>query len=77
MVGGGIVNLSVSILALAVLTSGAPSWLALAVFVTPIPWNLVLLLGVWRSSERAEVRTEHAQMARLAMVVWVVALSLL
>lgn len=77
VLGGGIVNLSFSILALSVLSTGAPSWLALAVFVTPIPWNLVLLLGVWRSSERAEVRKEHAQMARLAMVVWVVALSVL
>jgi len=42
-----------------------------------IPWNLVLLLGVWRSAERTEISRDTAWLTRLVMLVWVVVLSVL
>lgn len=77
IVGGGMVSLASSLLAVAVLANGGPGWLALAAFAAHLPWNLVLLIGVWRSSEPQKVRKDIAQVARLAMVVWVIALSVL
>jgi hypothetical protein len=56
--------------------AGAPAWLAVLVFVAHIPWNLVLLVGVWRSAERPEVSPAAANLARLVILAWVVVLSL-
>ena len=75
VVSGGIVSIGCTILALAMLAGGAQGWLALAVFAAHIPWNLVLLVGVWRSSDRSKVQTQ--QLARLAIVAWVLLLSAL
>ena len=77
IVGGGVASLVCSLLAMAVLINGGPGWVAAAVFAAHLPWNLVLLVGVWRSSERAGVRREMAQAARLTIVVWVLAISVL
>ena len=77
IIGGGIVSLASSLLALAILANGGPGWLGLIVFAAHVPWNLVLLVGVWRSSDRPEVRKEMAQMARLTFVIWVLALSVI
>lgn len=77
VLGGGVVSLGATLLALLLLAAGAPGWLAALVFAAHIPWNLVLLVGVWRSAGRPEVSHTTANVARLAITVWVVALSLL
>ena len=77
LLGGGVVSLCATLLALMLLAARAPGWLAALVFGAHIPWNLVLLVGVWRSAARPEVSHATANVARLAMIVWVVALSLL
>jgi hypothetical protein len=46
-------------------------------FVAHVPWNLVLLVGVWRSAGRPEVGPDTATLARSIILVWVVALSVL
>ncbi|HXV23103.1 MAG TPA: hypothetical protein VED46_02475 [Alphaproteobacteria bacterium] len=75
ILGGGIVSLASTLLALGILAGGGSGWLALAGFAAHIPWNLVLLVGIWRSSARPGIRPEVAQMARLAIVAWVIVLS--
>lgn len=55
----------------------APAWLAVLVFAAHIPWNLILLVGVWRSAGRPEVSRAAANVARLVILAWVVVLSLL
>jgi hypothetical protein len=76
IVGGGVVSLFATLLALMLVAAGAPGWLAVLVFVAHIPWNLVLLVGVWRSAERPEVSRGAANLARLVILAWVVVLSL-
>ena len=46
-------------------------------FVAHLPWNLVLLVGVWRSAGRPEVGRHITYLARSAIVAWAVALSVL
>ena len=77
VLGGGVVALFATILALALLTTGAPAWLAVLVFVAHLPWNLVLLVGVWRSAGRPEVGRDTTYLARSAIAAWAVALSVL
>ena len=57
--------------------AGAPAWLAVLVFAAHIPWNFVLLVGVWRSAERPEVGHAAANLVRLTILCWVLVLSLL
>jgi hypothetical protein len=77
ILGGFVVNLVSTLLALVLLAAHAPSWLAVLVLVAHLPWNLVLLIGVWRSAGRSEISRKTADLARMAMLAWVVALSLL
>src|SRR3712207_3225131 len=67
VLGGGVVALFTTLLALALVTAGAPTWLAVLVFAAHVPWNLVLLVGVWRSAGRPEVGRDTAFLARLAI----------
>ena len=77
ILGGGIVSLLTTLLALILLAAGAPAWLAVLVFAAHVPWNLVLLVGVWRSAGRPEASPAAANLVRLIILVWVVVLSLL
>jgi hypothetical protein len=77
VLGGGVVGLFATLLALALVTAGAPAWLAALAFAAHLPWNLVLLVGVWRSAGRPGVGRDTALLARLAIAAWLVALSVL
>jgi hypothetical protein len=77
ILGGGIVSLFSTLLALALLAAEAPTWLAMVAYAAHIPWNLVLLVGIWRSSDRRGVSRETAYGARVIILAWLVALSLI
>ena len=77
VLGGGLVEVLVTPFALALVVAGAPAWVIVPVFVAHVPWNLVLLVGLWRSAGRPEVGRDTAALARTAILVWTVVLSLL
>jgi hypothetical protein len=77
ILGGSIVSLFSTLFALTLVTADAPAWIAVLAFAAHIPWNLVLLVGVWRSVGRPEVSPAAAKCARLVILVWVVVLSVL
>ena len=77
VLGGGLVDLLVTPLALALVVVGMPGWVVVVVFLAHLPWNLVLLVGVWRSAGRHEVSPDTATLARSAILVWVVFLTVL
>jgi hypothetical protein len=77
IVGGGAVSLFSTLCALTLIAAGAPAWPAVLVFAAHIPWNIVLLVGVWRSAARPEVSPAAANLARLLILAWVVVLSLI
>ena len=77
ILGGGVVNLFGTFAALLLLREEVSPWLVVLLMVAHIPFNLFLLLGVWRSSARPEVGPERRQLARICMTAWAIALSIL
>jgi hypothetical protein len=76
ILGGGIVSLFSTLFALALVAASAPAWLAALAFAAHIPWNVVLLVGIWRSAGRPEVSPAAANLARLTILAWVLVLSI-
>lgn len=76
VLGGGLVNLATTLAAAFLLAAEAPAWLAALVFAAPIPFNLALVAGVWRSAARAEPGPA-AELARIAILVWALLLCFL
>ena len=67
---GTLVNL-LSLLAAIVLFAGnAPLGWGVAVFLAPIPYNLLLFTGVWRSAARAT--SESGSVAQAAALAWLI-----
>ncbi|HEX8375939.1 MAG TPA: hypothetical protein VF606_12255 [Geminicoccaceae bacterium] len=77
ILGGGVVALFATLLTLALVAAGAPAWLAAVAFAAHVPWNLVLLVGIWRSAGRPGVGPDVTFLARSAIAVWAAALSVL
>jgi hypothetical protein len=72
---GLLVNLTTSVLFLALITADRP-WAALFVgYALSVPYNLLAAVGVWRSAARYEGPVGHAEIARIATVVVMLLLS--
>jgi hypothetical protein len=73
---GLLVNLSTSVLFLALITLDRP-WSALFVgYVLSVPYNVVALVGVWRSAARHPGKALYADLARIVTPVVMLLLSL-
>lgn len=74
VLGALLVNGTTSLAFLALLAQGW-TWTALLVgYALSVPYNLVVLVGVWRAAERD--RSVLAEAARWVALVWLVLLSL-
>jgi hypothetical protein len=72
---GLVVNLTTSILFLALITADRP-WAALFVgYALSVPYNVLAGVGVWRSAARYDGPTLHAELARIGTVVLMLVLS--
>lgn len=70
------VNISTSVLLLAMLSLDRP-WAALILgYAIPVPYNVVALIGVWRSADQYMGPAAHADLARAASLVILAILSL-
>jgi hypothetical protein len=67
---GSLANLFATIVALAMLASNLSGLIALAVFLLPVPYNIVAAVGVWRSAELYRGPPVWANLARIAVIVW-------
>ena len=76
ILGGAVVNLFATLVAVMLLSAEAPAWLAALAFAAPIPWNLMLAVGVWRSAARGGVSPGTADLARVTILLWVALLCL-
>ena len=77
MIGGTALNGVATLLAMALLAADAPALLALAAFALPIPYNLFVLVAVWRSASAYQGPRLLADLARITSVIWAVAASTL
>lgn len=74
LVVGTLLNLCAIGLTLTLIANDAPDWVVLAVFLTPLPYNLFLCAAVWRASG-----TGHAVLttgARALAIVWLAAVCM-
>lgn len=76
MLYGSLANLAATIAAFAVLALGWPPVLALTIFFLPVPYNVLIVVAVWRSANRHDGSRLWANLARLAVVVWAVVAAL-
>lgn len=76
IVTGFIVNLIASLAALVLFTTDAPDWLAATIHFAPVPYNLLVLVGVWRSAARWRGEGRWADLARLVITLWVIAATM-
>ena len=72
---GLLVNLTSSVLFLALITIDRP-WSALFVgYALSVPYNVLAGVGVWRSAARYQGDAGHAELARIATVIVMLLLS--
>jgi hypothetical protein len=74
---GSMLNLLATGLAFAVLASDGPALAATAIFFAPVPYNMLAVVGVWRSAARPDSPPQLANVARIAVVAWAIAATLL
>ena len=77
MIGGTALNGVMTLLALALLTMDVPAVVAVVAFALPIPYNLLVLVAVWRSAGAYQGLRLWADLARAAIVIWAAAAVLL
>ena len=72
---GLLINLITSLLFLGLLINDVGPILLILAFVLPIPFNLLVVVAVWRSAERYQGPKEWADLARLGTVIWMLVLT--
>jgi hypothetical protein len=73
---GTLFNLIATAAAFAVLAAGGPPLLALAVFLLPLPYNVLGVIAVWRSADRDHGDPTWAMAARIAIIAWAILATL-
>jgi hypothetical protein len=66
---GTVINLTATLLALAVIVQDAPTWLAVALHLVPLPYTIFLCAALWRMQDRDTL-------ASLIAGGWLVAMTL-
>ncbi len=74
---GALINLLATSAAFGVLAAGGAGLLALAVFLLPLPYNVLGVIAVWRSADRYRGDPSLATAARIAIVAWAIFATLI
>lgn len=61
-------NLATSFVSLMALGFKAPTWVAMAIFFSPLPYNVFLVIALWRCLETQPTR--YAGTVRIAALMW-------
>jgi hypothetical protein len=67
---GTLANLTTTGAAFAAHVAGWPVLLVVAIFFVPLPYNVMMVVAVWRSADRYTGPPTWATLARVAVVVW-------
>ena len=68
LVIGTLVNVTTGLLALGAFSADLPAWFALLIFFSPLPYNMILSIAVWRSA-RVD-GTRFGDVARIGTLIW-------
>jgi hypothetical protein len=69
VVWGLIINFTTSLLTVITILADAPVWPLVPVHLLPTPYNLLVVVGVWRSAERYEGPRKWADLARFMTII--------
>ena len=75
IIWGTALNIAATLLAMAVLAANLSAVLAVIVAALPIPYNLVVLVAVWRSAGGYQGPKIWADLARILSLIWALAAS--
>ncbi len=75
VVYGLLLNLVTHVLFFALLVRDVNTVLVVLAFALPIPYNLLMIVVVWRSADRYQGPKSWAELARIAAVIWMIALT--
>lgn len=67
---GSMVNIAIGICAFAMIAADFPIWLPIIVFLSPQPYNIILVLSVFRSASRSQGR--GTDFVKVAAILWFV-----
>ena len=69
---GSLIHALASIVALAILAADGPVALALSAFLSPAPYTILAVTGVFRSAARYKGAPHWPQLAKLGIVLWAI-----
>jgi len=72
---GTLANVIVMIGMFAAIAAGASAWIIAVLYVLTVPYNVFVVVAVWRSAGRYRGAPEWAMLARIAVVVWALVAS--
>jgi hypothetical protein len=73
---GTLLNLVTTFASLAALSMGAAGLVALAIHFIPLPYNLLSVVGVWRSADHYRGSAIWRPLSRTGVIVWALIASL-
>jgi hypothetical protein len=76
VVYGLLVNFVATALSLVLAVAGASVWVYVAVFFLPTPYNVLMIVAVWRSAERYRGPQKWADLARAVSLIGMLLLTL-
>jgi hypothetical protein len=74
---GFLINMATTLTSLGLVVANVPAWLPVVAHLAPAPWNLLVLVAVWRSAGREDVSARVRLVARSVIVVWSAFLTLI
>ena len=74
---GTTANIVATVTAIGAAAAGLPDLLVVGIFLTPIPYILLAVLGVFRSANRYRGPPEWRHLARIAVAIWATAMVVL
>ncbi len=70
-----LINIAATLTSLGLVAAEASNWAAIAANLAPIPWNMLVLVGVWRSAAAPEIPRPMAITVRVITCIWTIVLS--
>lgn len=73
---GFLINMATTLVSLALIVADVPAWTAAVAHFASLPWNLLVLVAVWRSAGGPAVSQQLRLVARSIIVAWSAFLTL-
>ena len=73
---GLVINGITTVMTIMTVLANAPVWILVPVHLLPTPYNILVLVGIWRSAARFEGEPKWANLARMISLIGITVLTL-